>query len=251
MTVDICEYRHGRLLYFPNDPYHGRFLKDYGEYSEGEVDFFRQIVRPGDFVIEAGSHIGVHTIPLARLCKGSLTVGGLVCAFEPQREVYRMLCGNLALNGTHNVMVFEAAVGAESGRCSRPEIDYDAAGVNFGGVAMMPPGHGYLDVPLVALDDMSDSFPALRLIKADVEGMEADVVLGARNLIRHYRPFLYLEDDREEKRERLHGIVRDLGYRMYRHQPAYVEADPFLVSVNLLCVPTEMECRVEGLEQIE
>jgi FkbM family methyltransferase len=246
MTVNICEYLHGRILYFPGDPYHGRFLKRHGEYSEEEVTLFKQIVRPGDVVIEAGAHIGVHTIPLARMC----APGGLVFAFEPQIHIYHALCGNLALNSIYNVSAVAMAIGAEAGECSVPDIDYGAAGINFGGVSMLPPNAGKANVTMMALDMIADQLPALRLIKADVEGMETDVVIGAQNLIRRLRPFLYLEDDREERRGQLHALVRSLGYRLYRHQPPYVETDPLLVSVNMLCVPTEMDCTIQGLEEI-
>ena len=49
MPVEICQYKYGRMMYLPNDIYIGRMLRDYGEYSEGEVSLFRQIVRPGEY----------------------------------------------------------------------------------------------------------------------------------------------------------------------------------------------------------
>jgi FkbM family methyltransferase len=45
-------------------------------------------------VLEVGANIGVFTVPLARF----VHPGGRVIAFEPQRIMYQMLCGNLALN---------------------------------------------------------------------------------------------------------------------------------------------------------
>ena len=64
-------------------PVHRRSLDVYGEFSEGETEIFRQIVRPGDIVLEVGANIGVHTVFLAK----AVSPGGGVIALEPQRLV--------------------------------------------------------------------------------------------------------------------------------------------------------------------
>ena len=40
--------RHGQMLYNVHDTYIGRSLDLYGEFSEGEIELFRQFVKPGD-----------------------------------------------------------------------------------------------------------------------------------------------------------------------------------------------------------
>ena len=56
--------RHGQFLYNTNDRYIGRSLEFYGEYCEQEADLYRQLLRPGDTVIEVGANIGALTVPL-------------------------------------------------------------------------------------------------------------------------------------------------------------------------------------------
>jgi hypothetical protein len=46
-----ADCRYGRMLFNTNDIYIGRSLELYGEFSEAEVDLFRQIVKPGSFVV--------------------------------------------------------------------------------------------------------------------------------------------------------------------------------------------------------
>lgn len=75
----VKECRHGKMIYNKNDMYIGRSLDRYGEYSEGEVDLFRQIVHQGDTVLEVGANLGAHTLALALL----VGEGGCVHAFEP------------------------------------------------------------------------------------------------------------------------------------------------------------------------
>ena len=65
--VGLCMKRckHGYFMYNPLDNTHGRALDVYGQYSEGEVEVFRQLVRMGDIVVDAGANVGMFTVPLA------------------------------------------------------------------------------------------------------------------------------------------------------------------------------------------
>ena len=47
MRIGTKDCRHGKLSYLLNDAYIGRSLDVYGEYSEGELELFRQLLRPG------------------------------------------------------------------------------------------------------------------------------------------------------------------------------------------------------------
>ena len=59
--------RYGDMVFQTNDTYVGRSFDLYGEFSEGEVVLFRQLIRPGQVVVDVGSNIGAHTVPLAQL----------------------------------------------------------------------------------------------------------------------------------------------------------------------------------------
>jgi FkbM family methyltransferase len=244
MSVEIKECRHGRMMFLANDIYMGKMLSEYGEYSEEEVDLFKQLVRHGDIVIEAGSNIGCHTIPLAKIVGPE----GLLLAFEPQRTLYHMLCGNLALNGlSDRVLAFWAAVGDRDGTVAMPAVDYDASS-NFGGISVVPGDR----VRLGTIDHFA--LGAVRLIKADVEGMEAEVLLGAKETIARCRPLIYVENDRPKKSELLLEILADMSYRAFHHAPRYLPSGnrlfPDMVSLNVLGIPREMDVVSINLEEI-
>jgi FkbM family methyltransferase len=245
--------RYGYMVYNANDVYIGKSIEGYGEFSEHETEFLRQLCAPGDVVVEVGANIGAHTLPLAR----QVGPQGFVYAYEPQRVVFQTLCANLAVNSIVNVDARHAAAAAVPGFVSIPDIDYTQT-ANFGGVSV---DHltGGRPVRKVRLDD---DLPAdrLNLLKLDVEGMELDVLQGADRLIRSLQPLLYLENDRAEKSEALIRHVAALDYRLYWHMPPLHNKRnhfgiaenlfPGVVSVNMLCIPRRREQNIDGLREI-
>ncbi len=200
--------RHGRLTYLFNDAYIGKSLDVYGEYSEGEIDLFRQLLRPGDVAVDVGANIGALTVGMARLVQP----GGAILAFEPQRVIFDLLCNNLRLNGLNNVTAYRRALGSQAGAIRVPPLDYGRTD-NFGGVAL---GGAQGDtVDIVTLDSLA--LARLRLLKIDVEGMEFDVIAGARATIDRLQPALYVENDRAEHSRRLISLLFDIGYRLWWH----------------------------------
>ena len=111
--------RYGLMLYNPNDRFVGRALDLYGEFSEGEVQLFRQTVKPGQMVLDVGAHIGTHTLFFAR----AVGSRGAVIAFEPQRLLFQTLCANMALNSITNVICRNNGVGEDSGIIRVPALD--------------------------------------------------------------------------------------------------------------------------------
>ncbi len=248
----LTRARHGLMLYNRHDQYIGRSLEAYGEFSEGECQLLRQIVKPGQVIVEAGAHIGAHTIPLSRWV-GS---GGRVLAFEPQRIVFQTLCANVALNGRTNVACQPRALGQRPGTLRVPPVDYTQA-INTGGIALCEGAQGEL-VEVVTIDSLELS--ACHLIKVDVEGMELEVLRGAEATLARHRPLLYVENDRAEKSAALIAYLLGAGYALYWHLPPLFQSHNFfdnsenifpgVVSANMLGVPPSVPARIEGLRRI-
>lgn len=261
----LLPVRYGHMLVNRYDTIVGRSFDYYGEYFEQEVQLFRQIVRDGDMVVDAGANIGAHTVPLARM------VGprGRVLAYEPVRQTFQMLCANVAINSLGWVDCHYAALGARDEMLALRDVAMDAP-ENYGAVelAAIP---GDIPVPGRRLDG-EFSGDRLRLLKIDVEGMEADVLEGARATLARLRPALYVENDRVERSRELLLLLDALGYACWWFLPSFHNpgnfrgrAEPlyppgFLddgtqvrvagMGINLFCLPKEAGARLAGLKPV-
>lgn len=157
-----------------------RFIKHNQVWEKHLVELFPKYIKPGSTVIDAGAHIGIHTVVLARLVGSS----GRVYAFEPQRKLFRELVFNLRLNGMNNAVPLRYALGHTAGVV---EMDSSTSG-NEGGTAL---GKGGDRVELRPLD--SFGFRNVSLIKIDVENFEDFLLEGAQLTIARNRPVLIIE----------------------------------------------------------
>ncbi len=248
----LVDSRHGKMLVNRFDMYIGRSLIELGEFSEGEVDLFRQVIRPGNIVVEAGANIGSHTLPLARM----VGEAGHVVAIEPQRIVFQTLCANMALNSLTNVTTIWSAVGQQTGHIFVPAIDYRRTN-NFGGLGLEGRTQGER-VPVITVDSLN--LRQLHMLKADVEGMERAVLEGGQQTIARCKPLLYVENDRQEKSADLIALIRSMGYVIYQHSPPLYspanfrneQTNPFgnIVSLNLFAIHESFPANIEGLPKI-
>jgi FkbM family methyltransferase len=168
-SVDVSRSNTQRLLYLEGE----RFI--------GERGLLRRLLArggAGTVAVDVGANIGYYLLLMARIIGPS---GRIVC-FEPDAGNLRELRRNVISNRLANAEVIAAAVGAADGVVSlRPGINAEvvehAAGDN--------------EVPMVCLD--SALAGRVDFLKIDVEGYEANVLAGARRVLREERPTLFLE----------------------------------------------------------
>ena len=250
----LARARHGWMLYNRHDRYIGASIGHYGEFSQGEMELFQQLLAEGNYVVEAGANIGAHTLGISKRVGSS----GRVYAYEPQTIVFQTLCANMAINSRVNVYCFEQALSNSTEPATLPEIDYSRP-ENFGGVAI-DQFSGGRRVTVVVLDEELQDIPRLDLLKVDVEGMEQQVISGAKTLIAKHRPVLYVENDRLEKSRALIELIKSLRYRLYWHIPKLYNPNNFaanrdnifgdVASINMLCFHEDVQANITGIPEI-
>lgn len=226
--------RYGLMIYNNIDIWVGRSIEKYGEFSESEVQLFRDVVKPGMFVLDIGANIGCHTVALSRIVGSH----GIVFAYEPERTNFTTLCGNIALNNILNVYAFQKAVGCTSGLIAVPELDLGKTS-NMGGLSLCEDYSGApsYPVPLITIDELD--FLRLDFVKIDIEGMEKLTLEGGKETIEKYKPTLYVEDDREDKHEALLECLDSMGYVAYKHMaPLFNPNNYYGDTENVFVAPT-------------
>lgn len=244
---------YGRMRYPANDKFIGFFLDVYGEWAAEEAELCRSLLKEDDVVVEAGANVGTMTLALAR----AVGTGGQVLSFEPQRFIHELLSWNVQANDLPQVQALHAAVGKDVGKIHVPPVDYSQVD-DFGGLSLIGAKTGE-EVPLVTVDSLG--LNNLRLLKVDVEGMEHDVIMGARETISRCRPALYMERPTGGRARALIDMIASLGYRIWQHDSPLFRATNFRrcrdalsqqgISVNLLCLPAESRPVVIGLKVID
>lgn len=242
--VSESETRYGVMSYFTHDLWCGRALEEYGEWSEGEMELLRAVLdidgkTKEKVMLEAGANIGAHTIGLSQVCKH-------VLAFEPQDKVFELLAHNKAKNKSDNVTCIKAALGSKTMMVAYEQASGNTV-VNPGAVQMTNKVGAKKIVQMVTIDSLG--IKRLDLIKADVEGLEDEVLRGALETIKKFRPVLYLENNHAADRVGLLRLVDSLQYRIYQHEiplynPNNYKGDECNVfgqwdSKMILCVPRE------------
>lgn len=214
--------RYGRMKWITTDYGVGQQLAMYAEYSEGEVALFRKLIRRGSTVLCAGANIGAHCVPFSRIVGPE----GKVVAFEPQAFLWPILAENLAVNGCANVEVHHKGLGESAALLPLASADPTMPN-NFGGMCFVEdPAIQAELVPVVSIDSLE--LPALDFVLLDIEGMELPALKGAHETIERYKPILYVEIDKEDKREPIMRYIRDeLKYEVLQHLPFLFNPDNY------------------------
>ncbi|WP_296660061.1 FkbM family methyltransferase [Paraburkholderia sp.] len=217
----------------------GYQILDQSSFDAGEVGFMlgllarrRQYFGDGVVAIDGGANIGVHTIEWARQMHG----WGRVLSFEAQEIVFYALAGNIVINNCLNARAKLSALGERVGELIVPQPDYFSH-ASFGSLELRErantedigqrisytPSSG-VAVPMVSIDSLN--LERVDLIKLDVEGMEMDVLRGARKTLQTLRPILSVEVIKSDQ-VAIEELLGELGYR---HFPA---------GINLVAVHAE------------
>ena len=127
--------------------------------------------------VDVGANIGYYSLLGAKK-------GARVWAIEPDEENFAILEKNVKTNGLEGkIKLVKAGAGEKKGWS---EIEKSES--NFG-AHKLKKGRGIIKI--VKLDDVIKE--KVDVIKIDVEGMEAEVVMGAKKLIEKWRPTIFFE----------------------------------------------------------
>lgn len=178
--------------------------------SSHEHRSLRSLRLEGLTVYDVGAFEGVVTLFLSRAVGDS----GHVVAFEPNPTNAARLRENVAINGLENVEVREIALAKEPGTAT---LAFNPREGGYGTLTPAGDRERAIEVSVATLDGLvAGGLAPPSFMKIDVEGLECDVLEGARATLAEHAPRLMIElhgyADRRANAERLLGILSPLGY---------------------------------------
>jgi len=206
-----------------------------GFYEQGTMHVIASCLHPGDVYVDAGASVGQMTFHAAR-CVGP---SGRVLAFEPARERYDDLVAGAAINRLDNVQPFCMGLADESG----DRVLYLRGSPSM---ADQTRTAHTARVPVRRLDDMlaDHRVDRVRFVKIDVEGFEAEVLLGAKRLLASSRPPIICYEHGVHAHSRSVPEILPADYALFQlsgsaHRPSkLVEVTPHrLRADNVFAIP--------------
>lgn len=152
-----------------------------------------RLIKPGDVCADVGANYGLLSAVMARRTGPR----GRVYAFEPHPNNVIKLRRTLANCGLINRVIVEAAAvsdgSADTVSLHAGREHHDAEWNIVGRDANGTPTNAEFNIPAVSLDQYFARTTRLDLVKIDVEGAEALVLEGMRDVLARLRPTLLVE----------------------------------------------------------
>jgi len=211
---------------------HGQWLLDHGNCDTVEAFICLRMLESfkDPVMFDIGSNIGTITTLI-----GNILESTQIYCFEPQEDVYKILCGNLAINNLHNCHPYNIAFGGEDKTITVDEPDYSKPN-DFGIFSLIEnkisnTSGRKIVVDVYRLDTFIEKYniQKLNLLKIDAEGMDLQILHGATNTIKKFNPVILVEysDNRISIKDQLEQYLSKEKYNF------------ITVGNNLLSIPKE------------
>jgi len=167
------------------------YVYSYPDHDAGEVNIWtrnvdwydirliREVISPGDFVVDAGCNVGNRTLAIADLAKGALLIDAGKTAVDRTRE-------NIQLNNL-DPTAFQVVHKAVGSKCGSVEF------TNLGGASTLnrvvdSSESGDVETVTIEMTTLDKELNRIgqspSFIKVDVEGQDLEVLKGTANTIR-------------------------------------------------------------------
>jgi len=202
-------------------------IKNYDYFSPQEIMFLKKFIDLNDNVIEIGTNIGCHTIPLSY----NNPHGKYYC-FEPQKYIYDILTKNIKMNDRKNIIPFNYGLGEKNKTIYYNKVILHAN--NSGAFALTQidatdiKGDNKYEIDIKNINCIDDivNLNNLKLIKMDVETMEYEILVTMKDIIIKFKPIIFVEYS-PETFENMCIFLNNLGYKIFWFNTAFEQYEMF------------------------
>jgi FkbM family methyltransferase len=179
--------------------------------------FFLDYYKDRNVFIDVGANMGTYTLMMQNF-------GIKTFSFEPAKANYKALTINLMLNNhENNAVVYNLGLGSKKSHELFVFDPINTGASHMNSVAVYDhdtDGRGKMDeVDLVMLDEMIEtmaiSLTDRIMIKIDVEGMEKDVLLGAKEFMKKYSDIILVIESVHSGEQELKYILDQMAVFEY------------------------------------
>lgn len=201
-----------------------RIFRD-GIYEKEIVDDLRKHLSIEKTLIDIGSNIGQHSLLLSPYAKN-------VYSFEPIPAVHDQFKKSIELNQFKNISLFNLAIGSKE-----DSINFNYVPTHAGTSSIVQRDDENTERITVKINTLQNVLPDVKMdvMKIDVEGYEAVVILGNKEKILKDQPIIFVEVspewiDREgtHSAKELLTFFDDNNFKIYsRNQEKFLEKNAF------------------------
>lgn len=194
---------HGNIAVIEGDTHISKWVEESGrlDHDRYALPIILEHINNGDTVVDAGAFIGDHTIAYV----DKVGSNGNVYAFEPNDEAFECLRHNCP-----DALVFNV------GLSDKEEVLYYESSPNAGAGKIKD--SGAKKIQTMRLDSIG--IKNVSLIKIDVEGFELNVLKGALETIKKFKPVMWIEINKGAleangtNANEVENLVKSLGYEI-------------------------------------
>ncbi len=181
-------YIAGKKYLFEGDT---RYFGNVGDnFDLNLISIFQAFCNERSHVLDLGANIGLTAVALGSICKH-----GKVVAIEPVPPTFELLKCNVERAKIHNISLQNFGVGDKKCTVVMKGCTDFLAGAFVAELHNADEKHFSVKVPINPLDEVFDQFNLnyLDFIKMDLEGYEIFALEGAKEILKKFKPVVYLE----------------------------------------------------------
>lgn len=208
-NINIVDFYYEEMeikFYLPilNDFIQSIIYENNSFYELGMLEDVRKRIGENKIIIDIGANIGNHSVFFSKVCKAKK-----VYSFEPQKNIFEILKKNIEINNLEkDVNIYNMGIGKEHNYVNIDVVNEE----NYGMSRIDLTSKG--EVEINKLDNLIlNEVDTVDMIKIDVEGMEIDVLEGSKEILKKYKPIIYIEAGTDEEFIEVSDYLQKYGYK--------------------------------------
>lgn len=169
------------------------------DFESDLLSIYSQYIKPGMNIVDVGANIGLYTLIAANLNKDK----GRIWAFEPARDIFKILKSNLKINNSRHVTAINIGIAEKSGILHLVLEEDRLDGYRY--IERVKSQKKLSETCPTEVNSLDQYFAKkmqnIDYMKIDVEGGELNVLYGAKKIIKSSNIIIQLENSKE-------GLIR-------------------------------------------